>query len=175
MADDKLTPRQQAFADHYLADPEHNATAAYKACYPSCKTESAAAGSASRMLRIEKVASYIAERRQELLKPMEITAARVLQELAKIAFADVGRFARWRNGKVVLTPSEELTPDETACVAEVSQTSAGHVRFKLHDKAKALDLLGRHFGMFQADDQALVHRTFIVVDDLARLAPRPSD
>jgi phage terminase small subunit len=44
---------------------------------------------------------------------------------------------------VKLRPSEELTEDEAAIVAEVSDTKA-----KRFDKLKALELLGRHLGMF---------------------------
>ena len=49
-------------------------------------------------------------------------------------------------------PSNEMSEDAARCVSEVSETvtkDGGSIRFKLHDKTKALDLLGRHFGMFK--------------------------
>ena len=50
-----------------------------------------------------------------------------------------------------LRPSFELTPDQAAMVAEVSETTSqngGSLRLKIHDKVRALELLGKHLGMF---------------------------
>lgn len=46
-----------------------------------------------------------------------------------------------------LLPSDELDPDDAAAVAEVGAGPNG-LRIKLHDKQKALELLGRHLGMW---------------------------
>ena len=48
-----------------------------------------------------------------------------------------------------LTPTDELTEDQTAALAEIAETSKGCVRVKLHDKAKALDRLARHLGLYK--------------------------
>jgi phage terminase small subunit len=44
-----------------------------------------------------------------------------------------------------------LTEDEAAIVAEVSEArseTGGSIKAKCYDKVKALELLGRHLGMF---------------------------
>lgn len=58
----KLTEKQKRFADEYLIDL--NATRAYMAAYPSCKSEKTAAVCASKLIRNAKAAAYIAERQQ---------------------------------------------------------------------------------------------------------------
>ena len=74
-----------------------------------------------------------------------------MKELARIAFADMGEFATWGPNGLRLRDSGELTPDVLAAVAEVGETvgeKTNTLRFKLHDKVKALALLGKHLGMF---------------------------
>jgi phage terminase small subunit len=58
---------------------------------------------------------------------------------------------RWGAGGVTLRESSELTDDEAALVSEVAETvsAAGSgLKLKTHDKVRALELLGKHLGMF---------------------------
>ena len=51
----------------------------------------------------------------------------------------------------MLKDSASLTDDQAMQVAEVSETTSatgGTLKLKKHDKVKALELLGRHLGMF---------------------------
>jgi len=60
-------------------------------------------------------------------------------------------FSEWGPNGVKLRNSEELTPEQAACVAEVSQTiteNGGTIKFKLHNKIDALNSLAKHLGMF---------------------------
>lgn len=47
----------------------------------------------------------------------------------------------------MLSETEDLSVDQRAALANVKQSANG-VEIKLHDKIKALELLGRHIGMF---------------------------
>lgn len=86
----------------------------------------------------------------------QVTQDRVIEELARIAFADMRDYFVWGPGKdgesrVIVRPSTELTDDQAAAVAEVSQTvtaAGGTLRVKLHDKMAALNLLAKHVGGF---------------------------
>ena len=52
---------------------------------------------------------------------------------------------------MTLLPSEGLTEDDAAAISEVSEStseSGGSIKGKLLDKLKALELLGKHLGMF---------------------------
>jgi len=97
-----LTDKQKRFVEEYLLDL--NATqAAIRAGY-SAKT----AGSiGEENLRKPEIAAAIQEAQDARSKRTEITADRVLQELAKIGFADIRKAVKW--GATVMVP---VTPDE---------------------------------------------------------------
>ena len=100
------------------------------------------------MLRNVKVAAYISERMQERQKRTEVTQDRVIEELAAIAFAKATDFAQIVNGKVVLTDTADLTESQIKAIAGIKMGKNG-IELKLNDKEKALELLGRHLGMFK--------------------------
>jgi hypothetical protein len=87
----------------------------------------------------------------------------VLKELSKIAFANVEEVIKWDNSGVHYSSSEELPKEVTAAVAEVTETvtNNGHtLKFKMHDKAKALVALLEKFDI--ADDE---NKTLYLYDD----------
>ena len=63
----------------------------------------------------------------------------------------MGNYAEWGPDGITLHSSENMDSDVAAAVAEVAQTfseTGGSIKFKLHDKRGALELIGKHFGMF---------------------------
>ncbi len=141
-----MTKKQKIFADEYLIDL--NATRAYKAAYPSVKKEEAARANGSRLLTNANVSKYIAERMQERQKRTEITQDRVLEELAAIAFARATDYAEVKEGRVILKNTATLTEQQIRAIAGIKDGKYG-IEIKLNDKEKALELLGRHLGMFK--------------------------
>ena len=141
-----MTEKQKIFADEYLIDL--NATRAYRVAYPSVKKDETAAAAAARMLRNVKVAAYIQERMQERQKRTEITQDRVLQELAAIAFAKAPDYAEIKNECVRIKDTAELDEQQVRALAGIEEGKFG-IKVKLNDKEKALELLGRHLGMFK--------------------------
>ena len=89
-----------------------------------------------------------------------ITRERVLQEYARIAFADLRDIADWGPGEdgLKVKPSGNLAPGHAAAIAEiVAAAASGKIyRIKLHDKKPVLDALGRHLGMLPQRDPAAV-------------------
>jgi phage terminase small subunit len=80
-----------------------------------------------------------------------ITPERVLEEYARIAFADLRQFIEWgADGRLVIKDSVSLTAAEAAAVAEIVAGATGGTRVKLYDKKAALDAIARHLGMFPA-------------------------
>ena len=141
-----MTEKQKIFADEYLIDL--NATRAYRKAYPSVKKDETAAQAGSRMLRNVKVAEYIAERMQARQERTEITQDRVLEELAAIAFARATDYAEVKDDQVFIKDTAGLSENQIKAIAGIKQGKFG-IEVKLNDKEKALELLGRHLGMFK--------------------------
>ncbi|MDR3561243.1 MAG: terminase small subunit [Negativicutes bacterium] len=143
----KLTVRQQSFVDEYLIDPTNGTQAAIRAGYsPKVAAEVACENLTKSNIR-EAIDKAMAKR----AKRTGITQDRVLNEIAKMAFVNMADLAEWTPDGVTLKHSEDLSIEDTACVAEVSETKnewGTAVKIKLHDKKGNLELLGRHLNMF---------------------------
>ena len=144
-----MTEKQRLFADEYLIDL--NATRAYRAAYPSVKKDETAAAAAARMLRNVKVQEYISERMQERQQRTEVIQDMVVKELAAIAFARATDYVEIRSdgvcGTVVIKPTTDLSDQQISAIAGIKEGANG-IEIKLNDKEKALELLGRHLGMW---------------------------
>lgn len=148
-AGDGLTPKQRAFITEYLANG-FNATKAAIAAGYSAKT---AESQGSRLLRNVKVAAVLGERARRALERRELTAERILDEIAKVAFFDPRRLY---NPYGSLIPVQDLDEDVAAAVASVGtrelyadgQPFGVLKNIKFADKLKALELLGRHRKLF---------------------------
>lgn len=162
-----LTDKQKLFADEYLIDL--NATRAYKAVYKNVKNDDTAAAAGARMLRNVKVAEYIEKRMKDREKRTEITQDFVLKELYEIAKANGSDFVKVvdepiiQNGKYVVDPdtgkvktyksveviaTDKLPEEKKKAIAGIKEGKYG-VEVATCDKVKALELLGRHLGMFK--------------------------
>ena len=141
-----LTEKRKLFADEYLIDL--NASRAYRVAYPRVKDGDTAAAAASRLLKIKDVSEYISVRMQERSERTEITQDRVLNELASIAFAKATDYAEVRDGQVIIKNTADLSDTMVRAIAGIKEGRNG-VEIKLNDKGKALELLGRHLGMFK--------------------------
>ena len=151
-----MTPAQKRFADEYLIDL--NATRAYKAAYPSCKKDETASAAGSRMLGNVKVKEYIDIKQKALEEKSGVTQQRIIEELAKIAFADI-RKAYDKNGN--LRPIQDLDDDTAGAIIGLESFEEYEGRgddreyigdtkkVKMADKIRAAELLGKHLGMFK--------------------------
>lgn len=114
----KLTPRQAAFVQEYLVDL--NATqAAIRAGY----SEKTAYRTGADNLRKPQIAAAIEAAQSERAERVQVTAEEVLQRLAEIARGEVRTEVATKVGIVDLPPS-------------------------FSDRNRALELLGKHLGMF---------------------------
>ena len=140
-----MTEKQKLFADEYLIDL--NATRAYRVAYPSVKKDETAKSAGSRMLTNVNVAKYISERMQECQQRTEVTQDMVVKELATIAFARATDYAAVRGGAVYIKDTDSLSDEQIRAIAGIKEGANG-IEIKLNDKEKALELLGRHLGMW---------------------------
>ena len=138
----ELHPREARFVEEYVIDL--NATqAAIRAGY----SERSAGQRGYELLRKPHIAAAIKAAMKERSARTGITADRVIQELALLGFADMGDFAQWDRGYVTLNNSTSLDETKRRAVIEVSENRNG-VKIKLGDKKGALDLLGKHLGIY---------------------------
>ena len=153
----KLTAKQKKFVDEYLIDL--NATqAAIRAGY----SKKAANRIASDNLSKHDIQQYLQECQKKLQNKTEITQERVINELASIAFSKGTDYATVKNGCVTIKDTDKLTENQKAVISGVKSTPYG-VEIKLTDKLKALELIGKHIGMFKDKDDANANKT--VEDD----------
>lgn len=161
----ELAEKQKVFADEYLIDL--NATRAYKVAYPRVKKDEVAAVNGSKLLRNTKVAAYIALRMQERQKRTEVTQDRVVQELAAIAFARATDYAEVIGGTVHIKDTSELDDEQVRAIAGIKEGANG-IEIKLNDKEKALELLGRHLGMWNDKLDVKGVEGVVIVDDIPK-------
>lgn len=169
----RLTPRQERFVDEYLIDL--NATqAAIRAGY-SRKT---ADRIGPELLGKTCVSDAIQRRRRDRERRTEITQDRVLQELAAIAFARGTDYASVSPGGVVhIKPTDELNDTQKAAVLSIKETQNG-VEIKLADKVRALELLGKHQGLFDGsgrEDKAPLNNLLEQIQRSARALEEDGD
>lgn len=162
----KLTAKQQRFCDEYLIDL--NATqAAIRAGY----SKKRASEQAYQLLQKTTVQAYIDKRKKDREKRVEISQDRVLQELAYIAFAKATDYAKvvereatvevdgqlqplydengervkYRTVEPILT--DELAEEQQRAIAVIKKGRDGF-EIKPYSKDRALELIGKHLGMF---------------------------
>ena len=163
-----MTRRQRRFVDEYLVDL--NATqAAIRAGY----SPAWARGNAHKLVADGCTAELIAQRQQDLIQRVRIKQEDVVNALAAIAFADAADYTQVERVQAVdpvtgqhkvdeygkpimidhvrITPTDTLTARQRKAVACIKEGRYG-IEVQLADKLKALELLGRHLGVFGSDN-----------------------
>jgi phage terminase small subunit len=147
-----LNDKQIRFCEEYLVD--YNATRAAIAAGYSQKTARAIG---SENLTKPDIQGYLTRRQTEALTKAGVTKERVIEELARIALQDARQF--YIDGRLI--PISELSDEAAACIAsfEVEQVTIKGIpigtvsKIKRYDKVKALELLGKHLGIFEKDNE----------------------
>lgn len=139
-----MTQKQKRFIEEYLIDL--NATqAAIRAGYSPDTAKSIGSENLTKPDIQARIAKAMAERSRRT----GVNADRVVMELAKIAFV---------NAKDVIDPDTatvrpDALPEDTAAIQSVKVKTFGEDglerEIKMADKLKALELLGKHLGMFK--------------------------
>ena len=152
-----MNTMQERFCAEYIKD--HNAARAYiRAGYKPTSIQSACA-CGRKLLDKSEIAAKIAADDIKAVERAGVTADMVLRELAAVGFSRGTDYAEIDDGGVVrLTPTGQLSEEQKSAVAGIDFGKNG-IKIKLCDKVKALELLGRHLGMFEqaqkgADDDA---------------------
>ncbi len=172
----RLTDNQERFVQELIKGKSQRE--AYRIAYPKSKNwkDSAVDETASKLLKSPKVFPRYNELRDRLIKEAEdecmVTAKEVLRELSYIAFSKATDYARivekgattevdgmlipildengnqltYRTVEPVLTV--ELTEEQMRALGTIKRGRDGF-EIKPYDKVRALELLGKHLGMFK--------------------------
>lgn len=165
----RLTPKQRRFVEEYLVDL--NATqAAIRAGY----SEKTAYSIGMENLRKPQIASSIQGAMDRRSDRTTVTQDKVVRELARIAFVDPTKVINFANGAVL----ESLSEDDRAALSGV-KVKDGDIfierEVKLCDKLRALELLGKHMGMF-TDNVAFKGMVPVtIIDDVSARAKQNAD
>lgn len=131
----------------------------------------------SRLNGNDRVKARVQELLEASAEKAGVTIDRIVNELAKIGFANAADFFSWGPDGVRIKPSDDLTRDQMAVVAEVQETRAkaageNTIKVKLSDKQAALEKLGRHLGMFKDRSEVDVNLTAKESTPRERIASR---
>ena len=144
---DKLTEREKIFIENYLIS--FSATDASDKAFPGQKFPGTWGCKA---LKRKSVIEGMKIARAERSKRTQITADKVIRELARIAFADMADYAIVTDDRnVSFVPTSVWKKGRSKVVKSLSQSitaDGGSQQIVLHDKIKALHLCGLHLGMF---------------------------
>lgn len=138
-----LTARQERFVEEYMIDLDAK-NAAIRAGYSARSAKTLG----PRLKKMKNVAARIEEEQAKRARRTGITAERVLRELAQLAFFDASKCLGMLNGD--MEKMEELER-ETASIAAI-KIGKGGIEIRFHDKTRALELLGRHMGIFREEN-----------------------
>lgn len=140
-----MNPGRERFCREYVIDL--NATQAYIRAGYSTK---GAAQSAERLLRNADVKRRVAELQEGIEKRAMVDADWVISELVKIAKADIRKFYNPDGSlkKIVELDDECAAALSGAEAVELGESGAMLRKIKRWDRPKALELLGKHFGLW---------------------------
>ena len=149
-----LAPKRAAFVREYLIDL--NASAAARRAGYSARTANRAG---HELLSNPDIAAAVQEAQEERAQSTGVTAERVVNELAKLAFANLGDYFQMASGEDPYIDLSNVTRDQLAALTEIQvddytdgrgedARDVRRVKIKMADKKAALELLGKHLGMF---------------------------
>lgn len=146
---DNLTPKQRIFCNEYLVDM--NTTRAYRKAYASCKKDETAASNGNRLLKNEKVKSYIEEQLKKIEDKSIADATEVMKYLSSVMRGEIREEVVMTRGvgegvSVIERVKKEVSPK---------------------DRNKAAELLGKRYAMFTEKIEAQAEVTGVqIIDDI---------
>lgn len=166
---DSLTDKQQLFVDHYLITL--NAT---KSAIAAGYAEAQADVQGWQLLSNPKVSKQLRKLMARRAKKLELSGENVLREISKIAFSDIRAVMEWDAMGVKVKASHKVHSDAAAAIQSIEQHTSETdkscnttVKVKLHDKMRALELAGRHLGLWSKGDEGEPFKAMAMADLIA--------
>ena len=148
----ELTTKQKLFVKEYLID-FNGAQAAIRAGYSKKTAKQIATENLAKPYLLQALQKEVDSK----VKGIDELSQRIVDELKKVAFADIKDYLHFNKDGVSFHDSDEV---DGTTISEVSsaetrtkekdkqETVRVNLKLKLHDKMKALELLGRYKTLF---------------------------
>lgn len=164
-----LTALQQSFCEQYVILREGKA--AYEQAGGAARVAKA---EAHKLLQRDDIRAEIDRLTAIRDADFGMTAGDVLREIANVALFDIGTVLEWGekeiedgegmpltlpNGDPVMqpvikpVPSDRLTIKERRAIKSVAMSKEGVFKLETHDRMAALQMLGKHLGLFERDNR----------------------
>jgi len=149
-AKQRLTPKQKRFVDEYLKDRNATAAAGRAGYNPDWGRH---------LYAKPHIREAIEQRVERVSQRADITAQRVLEELARLAFSNMLDYVRITEDGETFVDLSGVSRDQAAAIQEVTvenhlegrgddARTVRRVRFKLAGKEGPLEKLGKYLGLF---------------------------
>lgn len=182
-ADTGLTLERERFCQHYALHDNGAAAVAEVWPQSRRQKPQARAERASRLLADDKICARITALRAKVAeavnKKFDVSTERIVQEYAKMGFANMLDYITVNKDGTAHCDLSKLTRDQAAAIQEMTfetvlssapdaieaagvkpdgdgkypKVTVLKTKFKLHDKKGPLSDLGKHLGMFKADNE----------------------
>ena len=142
----ELSDIEKMFVDEYVIDFDAK-NAAIRAGYKLSTARTASEWIKKPNPKKPRLRAEIDRRIAERSRRCGVSADRVLMELAKLAFVDIGDVADMETGEIL----PDARKEDTAAIAsiKIKKLYNGTEReIRMVDRTRALELLGKHLGMF---------------------------
>lgn len=151
----ELTDLQRAFVAHYLVTLNAKKSALKAGYSPQTAEEQG-----YQLLRNPSVRRELRKAMARRARRLELSADNVLREIARLAFSDVRSVLSFSAERVEFKASDALHSDAAAAIQSVQSDTRTRrykdgdaettvtLKVKLHDKMRALELAGRHLGLW---------------------------
>jgi phage terminase small subunit len=141
-----LPLNKQIFMRQFLVDL--NASAAARRCgysATSCRV------TACTMFQDPALRKIRAEYTKMVLEQHDVSVSRTLDELHKLAFTNIDDIVTWTGNNITISNLEDIPPEMRAAVKRVSRVTTPQgtrLEVEMHDKLKALEMIGKYHAMF---------------------------
>lgn len=161
---DPLTPQQKKACHEYIACG--NKTEAIRRAYGDKYKNPTGFG--YQLFNTPKVAAYLQKIQGTQLKKVDLEAESIILELKNLGFSSIKDYLEFSKGKVDLFDSKDISPEALSAISSISMIPGKFgdtVKFTLHDKIKALELLGKNLGIFTEKVEVGVRPIFTFGDN----------
>ena len=178
MKETRICPSHRRFVSEYLKDL--NGTAAWLRSGHDC-SENVARASAARVLANVNVKALVRQHLDDQAAAANLTVDKILREYMRLGLSDIRNVVEWSSGELIVKDLEDLTPDVTAAISEISQVTTHRggnlvstvLKVKLHSKTQALDSLAKHLNLFRDTVVNNNLQVNVSISDLAKLVHPP--